>query len=495
MLCKNFTFQRKLENSLALRYSSLISRVIKIMRRTMTEHESTKSGQGANSIARSVFTSVVGQILEWYDFFLYGTAAALVFGELFFPINEDPLTGTIAAYGGLALGFIARPVGGVLCGHLGDRYGRKMVMTLTLGAMGVATFLMGLLPTYQSVGIAAPIMLVLLRLIQGLAAGGEWSASILIISENTPQSRRGRFSAWAPCGAVIGFVLSTGAFMLAQEVSDEAFMTWGWRMPFLFSIVLIGVGLYLRSHMQESHDFAQVSMEGKAAQAPIMEVLRFHPRQVLMVFGLRLGEGCASWMFFAFSIAYGKFLGLSNTFVLGALTFSMVLMIPCALLAGYACDKIGRKPVYLTGALAMLFFSYPFFLMFDSGVPWITVTALVLANGVVLGILEGAQPSYISELLPARLRFSGLGIGREVASVLGGGLAPIIATTLLAHYRSPEPIALYLASMALVTVITALITPETYPRSQRLRDRELEAQGEKESAMTKPNAETRPVIG
>jgi MFS family permease len=488
LVWETFTLQKKLENSLVLRYSSLISRVKKIMRTTMTEHESTKSEQRSNSIARSVFTSVVGQILEWYDFFLYGTAAALVFGELFFPIDEDPLTGTIAAYGGLALGFVARPVGGILCGHLGDRYGRKMVMTLTLGAMGVATFLMGLLPTYQSVGIAAPIMLVLLRLVQGLAAGGEWSASILVITENTPQSKRGRSSAWAPCGAVVGFILSTGAFMLAQEVSQDAFMTWGWRMPFLFSVVLIGVGLYLRSHMNESHEFAQVSTQGKPAQAPIMEVLRFHPRQVLMVFGLRLGEGCASWMFFAFSIAYGKFLGLSNTFVLGSLSFSMALVIPCALLAGYACDKVGRKPVYLTGALAALFFSYPFFLMFQSGVAWITVTALVIANGVVVGILNGAQPSYISELLPARLRFSGLGIGREVASVLGGGLAPIIATALLAHYRSPEPIALYLASMALITVIAALVTPETYPRSQRLRDRELEAQ-------EKPYAETRPVIG
>lgn len=461
----------------------------------MTEHDSTQSERRTNSVARSVFTSVVGQILEWYDFFLYGTAAALVFGELFFPIDEDPLTGTIAAYGGLALGFVARPVGGVLCGHLGDRYGRKMVMTLTLGAMGVATFLMGLLPTYQSVGIAAPIMLVLLRLVQGLAAGGEWSASILVITENTPQSKRGRSAAWAPCGAVIGFVLSTGAFMLAQEVSQEAFMTWGWRMPFLFSIVLIGVGLYLRSHMQESHEFAEVSTQGKAAQAPIMEVLRFHPRQLLMVFGLRLGEGCASWMFFAFSIAYGKFLGLSNSFVLGALTFSMALIVPCALLAGYACDKLGRKPVYLTGALIALFFSYPFFLMFESGVPWITVTALVIANGVVVGILNGVQPAYISELLPARLRFSGLGIGREVASVLGGGLAPIIATALLAHYRSPEPIALYLASMTLITVIATFFTPETYPRSQRLLDQELEAKGKEQAASTQPYVESRPVIG
>ncbi|MFT2188920.1 MFS transporter [Pseudomonas putida] len=426
---------------------------------------------GSHRVVRAVFISVIGQILEWYDFFLYGTAAALVFGELFFPIDEDPLTGTIAAYGGLALGFIARPVGGIICGHLGDRYGRKMVLTLTLGAMGAATFLMGFLPTYQSIGIAAPILLVALRLVQGLAAGGEWSGSILVISENTHQSQRGRFSAWAPCGAVVGFAMSTGAFMLAETVSGEAFMTWGWRVPFLFSLVLIGVGLYLRRHMDESQEFSEISTSGKSAHAPVMEVLRCHPREILMIFGLRLGEGCAAWIFFTFSIAYGKFLGLSNTFVLGALTFSMVLMIPCALLAGYACDRLGRKSVYLAGALAMLLFAYPFFLMFESGVPWVIVTGLVVANGLVLGLLEGAQPPYISELLPARLRFSGLGIGREIASVLGGGLAPIIATALLAHYRAPEPIALYLASMALVTVVTTFLTPETYPREHRIRDR------------------------
>lgn len=469
-------------------------RVVDNMKNKMTVPANDKSSAcGPHGVIRAVYISVIGQILEWYDFFLYGTAAALVFGELYFPIDEDPLTGVIAAYAGLALGFVARPVGGILCGHLGDRYGRKMVLTLTLSAMGVATFLMGLLPTYQSIGIAAPVMLVMLRLVQGLAAGGEWSGSILVISENTHQSQRGRFSAWAPCGAVVGFALSTGAFMLAEEISGDAFMTWGWRVPFLFSIVLIAVGLYLRSHMHESEEFAQVASEGKAARAPIMEVLRFHPRQILMIFGLRLGEGCASWMFFTFSIAYGKFLGLSNAFVLGALTFSMVLMIPCALLAGYICDKVGRKPVYLTGAVAMLLFAYPFFLMFQSGEPWIIVTGLVLANGVILGLLEGAQPAFISELLPARLRFSGLGIGREVASVLGGGLAPIIATALLAHYRAPEPIAIYLASMALITVIATLLTPETYPREQRLRDRALAA--EQNRAPVEPYIERSSALG
>ncbi|WP_454736981.1 MFS transporter [Cupriavidus necator] len=427
--------------------------------------------ESKNTITRSVCTSVIGQILEWYDFFLYGTAAALVFGKLFFPISTDPLTGTLAAFGGFAVGFIARPIGGILCGHLGDRFGRKFVMTLTLGAMGIATFLMGLMPTYDDIGILAPIGLILLRLVQGLAAGGEWSGSILIISENSPQHKRGRLAAWSPCGAVVGFVLSTGAFMLMQQIAGDQFLNWGWRVPFLFSVVLIAVGVYLRTHMSESHEFAAASKQTSVARAPLIEVLRNHPREVLMVFGLRLGEGGASWIFFAFSIAYGKFLGLSDAFVLGALTFSMVTMIPVALLAGYACDRIGRKPVYMAGSLGIVLFAYPFFQMLDTREPWIIVCALVLANGLILGVLEGAQPALISELLPARLRYSGIGIGREVASVLGGGIAPMIATALLSHYRSSGPIALYLACLGLATVIATWMTPETYPASARQRDR------------------------
>ncbi len=428
-----------------------------------------------NKATRAVLTSVIGQILEWYDFFLYGTAAALVLGPVFFPVGKDPLTGTIAAFGGFAVGFIARPFGGVLCGHLGDRFGRKLTMTLTLGAMGVSTFLMGLLPGYADIGIAAPIALVLLRVVQGLAAGGEWSGSILIISENAPAHRRGFLSAFSPCGAVVGFVLSTGAFMLMQYIADDAFLKWGWRLPFLASVALIAVGVYLRSHMSESEEFEQATRHGKPERAPLVEVLRRHPREVLMVFVLRLGEGAASWIFFAFSIAYGKFLGLSSTFVLAALTGSMVAMIPVALLSGHLSDRIGRKPVYVAGSLAIVLFAYPFFLLLDTKDPVKVVTAFLLANGLVLGILEGAQPALISELLPARLRYSGIGIGREVASVLGGGLAPLIATALLSAYRSGLPIALYLGVMGATTLLAALLTPETYPAASRRHDRQLRA--------------------
>ncbi|WP_035995852.1 MFS transporter [Paraburkholderia caribensis] len=419
------------------------------------------------TVRRAVTTAVLGQILEWYDFFLYGTAAALVFGKLFFPVGSDPLTGTIAAFGGFTVGFIARPVGGVLCGHIGDRYGRKTVMMLTLLTMGAATMCMGLLPTYQQIGIAAPIALVLLRILQGLAAGGEWSGSILMIHESAPPSRRGALAAWSPSGAAFGFVLSTAAFLLAQTLSSDDFLSWGWRVPFLCSVVLVVLGLWMRRSVEESADFVAVKATHRESRMPIVEVLRRCPRQVLTVFGLRFGEGGASYIFFAFSIAYGQFLGVKSTWILGGLTLSMLLMIPVSLLMGHLTDKIGRKPVYLAGAIAMVLVAYPYFTLLASGVLWKVIAALILANSVTLGILEGAQPAFISELLPVHLRFSGLGIGREISSVLGGGLSPMIATALLAHYRSATPVAIYLVALALVTVIATCIAPETFPRAAR----------------------------
>ncbi|WP_109482075.1 MFS transporter [Paraburkholderia sp. C35] len=425
-----------------------------------------------SAVRRAVTTAVLGQILEWYDFFLYGTAAALVFGKLFFPVGSDPLTGTIAAFGGFTVGFIARPVGGVLCGHIGDRYGRKTVMMLTLLTMGVATVCMGLLPTYQQIGIAAPIGLVLLRILQGLAAGGEWSGSILLIHESAPPSRRGALAAWSPSGAAFGFVLSTAAFLLAQTLTPADFLAWGWRVPFLCSAVLVVLGLWMRRSVDESADFVEVKATHSESRMPIVEVLRRCPRQVLTVFGLRFGEGGASYIFFAFSLAYGQFLGLKSTWILGGLTLSMLLMIPVSLLMGHITDKIGRKPVYLAGAIAMVLVAYPYFTLLASGVLWKVIAALILANSITLGILEGAQPAFISELLPVHLRFSGLGIGREISSVLGGGLSPMIATALLAHYRSATPVAIYLVALALVTVVATCIAPETFPRAARLQARQ-----------------------
>ncbi|SAL71576.1 MFS transporter [Caballeronia choica] len=433
---------------------------------------SQRSVPSTSNVRRAVTTAVLGQILEWYDFFLYGTAAALVFGKLFFPVGSDPLTGTIAAFGGFTVGFIARPIGGVLCGHIGDRYGRKVVMMLTLLTMGTATALMGVLPTYQQIGIAAPVLLVLLRVLQGLAAGGEWSGSILLIHENAPRSKRGALTAWSPCGAALGFVLSTGAFLLVQNLSSVDFLSWGWRVPFLCSVALVALGLWMRRSVGESTAFAEVKATRHESRMPVIEVLRQCPREVATIFGLRFGEGGASYLFFAFSIAYGQFLGIKSSWILSGLTLSMLLMIPVSLLFGYLTDKVGRKPVYLAGAIAMVLVAWPYFALIGSGEYWKIVAALVLANSITLGILEGAQPAFISEMLPVHLRFSGLGVGREISSVLGGGLSPMIATALLAHYRSAVPVALYLGALGLITVVATLLARETYPKSMRLEDRQ-----------------------
>ncbi|AXF24376.1 MFS transporter [Burkholderia pyrrocinia] len=423
--------------------------------------------RSTNAVRRAVTTAVLGQALEWYDFFLYGTAAALLFGKLFFPVGSDPLTGTIAAFGGFTVGFVARPIGGLICGHIGDRYGRKTVMMLTMLTMGAATVGMGLLPTYREIGIAAPVALVLLRVLQGLAAGGEWSGSILLIHENAPADRRGALAAWSPCGAAFGFVLSTAAFLLVQQLPVADIERWGWRIPFLASIVLVGFGLWMRRSIGESAEFAEARSARRASATPLVDVLRECPREVLTVFGLRFGEGAVSYLFFAFSLAYGKFIGLDASMLLSGLVISMLLMIPVTLLAGRLTDRIGRKPVYLLGAVAVVLIAYPYFTLLQSGRFSHVIVALILANSIAIGILEGAQPAFISELLPVHLRFSGLGIGREIASVLGGGLSPVIATALLAHYRSATPIVIYLVILGAVTVVATCFAPETHPKAMR----------------------------
>ena len=438
---------------------------------TSSQHdEAAGAGVGSvdkKSLRRIVFASVVGNALEWYDFFLYSTAAALVFGGLFFPKGTDPLVGTLAAFAGFAVGFAARPFGGVLFGHIGDRYGRRGALVWTLSIMGAATFLIGFLPTYAQVGLWAPVLLLVLRLLQGVAAGGEWGGGVLMISESAPPEKRGYYAAWSQIGVGGGFVLSAAVFFLVQMLPKDAFMSWGWRIPFLLSIVIFGVGVYVRSRLPESAEFAEAEAAGKKARMPVLEVIRQHPREILMAMGLRVAENGGSYIVLAFSLVYGKFIGVSNKVMLAGVIVSMTVELGTMLLWGRLSDRIGRKPVYMIGAAGFVVIAFPFFWLIDTQVPALIWLAFLLGNAVCHGAMIGTQPSLMGELFSTEVRYSGMALGHEIASVFAGGLSPLIATALLAHYHAAWPVALLMIALGMITVISLLFTHETVRRRVR----------------------------
>lgn len=414
----------------------------------------------APRMVQIVGASVAGNILEWYDFFLYGTASALIFGRLFFPIDGDPILGTLAAFAALAVGFAARPFGGILFGHYGDRVGRKKALLATLILMGVATFIIGLLPTYETIGIAAPIALVVLRIAQGIAAGGEWGGGVLIISENAPAERRGFFSAWSQIGVGAGFILSAFAFYLVQQLPEQDFLDWGWRLPFLASILIFFVGAYIRRRLPETEDFEKAKASGRSEVMPVLAVLRRHPREILIATGLRVAENGGIYIFLTFALAYAQFRGIDTDMVLLAIMGAMAVELVSMVSFGALSDKIGRRPVYFLGAAGMLALAFPFFAMLDTGKPSLIFLALLLGNAVCHGAMVGTQPAFFTELFDADVRYSGLGIGHELANVFAGGLAPLVATALLAAFGVSWPISLYMMGMALITIVALLFARE-----------------------------------
>ncbi|WP_063726954.1 MFS transporter [Streptomyces sp. RTd22] len=422
-------------------------------------------------VRTAAIASLVGSALEWYDFFLYGTAAALVFNTLFFP-TFDPLVGTIAAFGTNAAGFLARPLGGIVFGHFGDRLGRKSMLVITLMIMGVSTFLIGMLPGYATIGVWAPVLLVGLRIVQGIAVGGEWGGGVLIVSEHAPDHRRGFYSAWSQTGVGLGFVLSASVFTLAQAVtSKDAFLAWGWRVPFLAGIVLTAVGLVIRMRVMETPAARQAAPAEKKARLPILDVLRTHPKAVLIAFGARIAENGALYVFLTFSLSYAATIGLDGDLVLTAVVVGMLAESFAMPMWGALSDRVGRRPVYLGGAIAMIVWAYPFFLMFDSRNPVLVFVAAFVALVICHGTMIGTQPSFFHELFDSRVRYSGVAFGHELASMVAGGFSPIIATALFAWAGASWPIALFLMGMGVVTVIAVALAPET-TRHQSDRDEE-----------------------
>jgi metabolite-proton symporter len=423
---------------------------------------------GRSEVTKVVVASLVGTTIEWYDFFLYGTAAALVFNRLFFP-GSDPLVGTMLAFTTYALGFLARPLGGIVFGHYGDRIGRKTMLVLSLVMMGVATFAIGLLPTYATLGIWAAVVLTLLRLVQGFALGGEWGGAVLMAAEFGGRNRRGLRASWPQVGVPIGLLLSTAVLTLVNRfTTDDQFLSWGWRIPFLLSIVLVLVGLWVRLTISESPVFRAAQEEvarseaaRRTERAPILQVLRSYRREVLIAMGARVAENVSYYVWTAFVLVYiTEQLKLSRQIALNALLIAAAVHLIAIPAWAALSDRFGRRPVYLLGAAGVGVWAFAFFWLLDAKAAALIVVAI--GGGLVFhAAMYGPQAAFFSELFGTKVRYSGASIGYQLASIAAGSVAPLIATALLRAYDSSTPISLYVAGCALVTIIAVLLARET----------------------------------
>ena len=426
------------------------------------------------SLRRVMIASAVGSALEWYDFFLYGTASALVFSELFFP-KLDPNMGVLASFATFGVGFFARPFGGLVFGHLGDKIGRKPVLVYTLLLVGGGTFLIGLLPTYESVGIWAPIMLVVLRLVQGFGAGAEYGGAVILAVEYAPPGKRGLYGSFAPIGVTIGILLAQGVFAIFSSMPKEDFLSWGWRVPFLLSIVVIALGIFIRAKVMETPVFQQAVEKRKVLRAPVLEAIKRHPREFFVVVGARLAENGLGYLFPVFTLSYmTKQLGLPKSMVLTGLVIASFVQIFTVLGFSALSDKIGRRPVYMGAAIFCALFAFPFFLLVNTQSTPLIWLALILASAVGVGGMFGPQAAYFAELFGPRIRYSGFAFARELGSILAGGPAPFIATWLLMQGGgAPWLVAIYIIVLSLITAIAVYCGPETY-RSDITAERNVE---------------------
>lgn len=413
-------------------------------------------------LRRVIGASLIGTTIEWYDFFLYGSAAALVFNRLFFP-EYDPLVGTMLAFATYAIGFVARPIGGIVFGHFGDKIGRKKLLMWSLVLMGVATVLIGLLPTYNQIGVWAPIALIVLRLVQGFAVGGEWGGAVLMAAEHGDAKRRGFWASWPQAGVPAGNLLAAGVLALMAGIqTEEDFLEWGWRVPFVLSALLVVVGWYIRNRVSESPMFEKAIVEAEIPpKVPALEVFRERPKALVLGAGLRVGENISYYILTVFSLTYLVDVAAeTRSLALNALLAGAAVQFFAIPFFAWVSDRIGRRPVYAFGGLGLAIWSFLMFPLLGSGDNALIVLALVV--GLVLhGAMYGPQAAFITELFPTRIRYSGVSLAYQLTAIVAGSLAPIIALALYQEYGSALPVAIYVGVACAISGLTALAARET----------------------------------
>lgn len=415
-------------------------------------------------LRKVVGASMAGTVVEWYEFFLYGTAATLVFGKLFFPQTGNELDGIIAAFGTYAVGFVARPLGGIVFGHIGDKIGRKSLLQFSLMLIGVSTFLMGCLPTFDAIGYWAPALLVALRFVQGFALGGEWGGAVLLVAEHSPNRSRAFWGSFPQAGVPMGNLLATIVLLLlSASLSGAEFLAWGWRVGFWLSVIIVGIGYYIRTKVSDSPIFEAAKAEAEERADTgygLTEVFRRYPRGVFTAMGLRVAENILYYMVVTFSITYLAHIGVDTTEILALLFCAHILHVLLIPLIGGLADRVGRRPVYIVGAALTIAWPFVVFPMFDTGRAAIILGAIMIGM-IVHAFMYAPQPAIMAEMFPTRMRYSGVSLGYQVTAIFAGSWAPLIGTALLREYDSWRPIALYVAAAGAISLVAALIMKES----------------------------------
>lgn len=427
----------------------------------MTSISEIRSPASPAMSGKIVAASTFGTVIEWYDFFIYGTAAATIFGKAFFP-SSDPVVSTLAAFSVFAVGYIARPLGGVLFGHFGDRIGRRSMLVLSIMLMGVGTFLVGLLPTYAEIGVWAPILLVVLRIVQAIGIGGEWGGAVLMVAESAPADRRGLYGSIVQMGNPVGRLIASGVFALATRLSDSDFLAWGWRIPFLASAVLVLVGVFIRTRIAESPAFEHMKSRNQTARVPLLEVLSSHRRETLIAIGLKVTEVAWVNVLSVFAVAYlTKQLGMSQSFILDAVTLATLVELGVMPFVGWLSDSVGRRPLYLFGTFFGAVFAFPLFWMLETRNPALVLTAIVVGISMCQGVVFALHASFMPELFGTKVRYSGISLGFQIGAAIGGGLTPLLAAAVAGwSHGATWPISVFMIFLSIITTFSVLKSRE-----------------------------------